>query len=136
MRHLLRGIGGVIARISDEHPGRILLIVSIVTIVAMGLASGLETKTNVQDMLPEHLPAIQSYIEVTEEFGEANTIIVLEGERDRMVEAALALIPRLEELELIYNVQGTVPMDWFLDHESWWRALQDRDGVGKRLGTG
>ncbi|MEQ6250804.1 dTDP-glucose 4,6-dehydratase [Sulfitobacter sp. HNIBRBA3233] len=24
---------------------------------------------------------------------------------------------------------------WFLDNEDWWRALQDRDGVGKRLGT-
>ncbi len=27
-------------------------------------------------------------------------------------------------------------VQWFLDHEGWWRALQDRDGVGKRLGTG
>ena len=26
-------------------------------------------------------------------------------------------------------------IDWFLSHEDWWRALQDRDGVGKRLGT-
>ncbi|MGX9353381.1 dTDP-glucose 4,6-dehydratase (plasmid) [Shimia sp. W99] len=24
---------------------------------------------------------------------------------------------------------------WYLDNESWWRALQGRDGVGKRLGT-
>lgn len=27
-------------------------------------------------------------------------------------------------------------VQWFLDHEDWWRALQDREGVGKRLGTG
>ncbi|SPH16812.1 dTDP-glucose 4,6-dehydratase 2 [Defluviimonas aquaemixtae] len=27
-------------------------------------------------------------------------------------------------------------VQWFLDNEDWWRALQDRDGVGKRLGTG
>ena len=27
-------------------------------------------------------------------------------------------------------------VQWFLDHEGWWRALQDRDGVGRRLGTG
>lgn len=27
-------------------------------------------------------------------------------------------------------------VQWFLDHEDWWRALQDRDGVGQRLGTG
>ena len=25
---------------------------------------------------------------------------------------------------------------WYLDNEDWWRALQDRDGVGQRLGTG
>ncbi|HPE24857.1 dTDP-glucose 4,6-dehydratase [Albidovulum sp.] len=27
-------------------------------------------------------------------------------------------------------------VQWFLDHEDWWRALQGRDGVGERLGTG
>ncbi len=27
-------------------------------------------------------------------------------------------------------------VDWFLDHEDWWRALADRDGLGRRLGTG
>ena len=25
---------------------------------------------------------------------------------------------------------------WYLDNEPWWKALQDRDGVGTRLGTG
>jgi dTDP-glucose 4,6-dehydratase len=27
-------------------------------------------------------------------------------------------------------------VDWFLANEDWWRALQDRDGVGRRLGQG
>ncbi|MEM9344181.1 MAG: dTDP-glucose 4,6-dehydratase [Pseudomonadota bacterium] len=27
-------------------------------------------------------------------------------------------------------------VDWFLENEDWWRALQSRDGVGQRLGTG
>ena len=27
-------------------------------------------------------------------------------------------------------------VDWYLANEAWWRALQDRDGVGRRLGTG
>jgi dTDP-glucose 4,6-dehydratase len=26
-------------------------------------------------------------------------------------------------------------VDWFLANEGWWRALENRDGVGKRLGT-
>jgi dTDP-glucose 4,6-dehydratase len=24
---------------------------------------------------------------------------------------------------------------WYLDHETWWRPLQDRQGVGQRLGA-
>lgn len=28
----------------------------------------------------------------------------------------------------------TRTVDWYLDNEAWWRALQDRDGVGERLG--
>lgn len=27
-------------------------------------------------------------------------------------------------------------VDWYLDNGAWWRALLDRDGVGRRLGTG
>ncbi|KMK63948.1 dTDP-glucose 4,6-dehydratase [Puniceibacterium sp. IMCC21224] len=27
-------------------------------------------------------------------------------------------------------------VDWYLENEGWWRALQDRQGVGQRLGTG
>ncbi|MEP4037183.1 dTDP-glucose 4,6-dehydratase [Pseudophaeobacter sp.] len=27
-------------------------------------------------------------------------------------------------------------VQWYLDNESWWRALQNREGVGQRLGTG
>jgi dTDP-glucose 4,6-dehydratase len=27
-------------------------------------------------------------------------------------------------------------VQWYLDNEEWWRKLQDRDGVGKRLGAG
>ena len=25
-------------------------------------------------------------------------------------------------------------VQWYLDNEDWWRALQNRDGVGARLG--
>jgi len=27
-------------------------------------------------------------------------------------------------------------VQWYLDNEDWWRALQNRDGVGARLGKG
>ena len=33
-------------------------------------------------------------------------------------------------------VEGlTRTVDWYLENEDWWRALQTRDGVGRRLGT-
>ena len=31
------------------------------------------------------------------------------------------------------GIEQTV--QWYLDNESWWRALQNREGVGKRLGV-
>ena len=34
---------------------------------------------------------------------------------------------------LAQGLEKTV--QWYLDNEDWWRALQSRDGVGKRLGT-
>ncbi len=116
MRKLLKNVAGVLARTSDEHPWRVLGLVIVITIAAGALTRDLELKTNVVDMLPTQSPTVRSYIEVIEEFGEANTIVALEGERDRMVEAAQYLIPRLDSLELIYNVQGTFPIDYFLDH--------------------
>ena len=35
----------------------------------------------------------------------------------------------------VFGVQAH-NVDWYLENEDWWRALQDRDGVGKRLGNG
>jgi len=116
MRAVMRQLAEGLARLSVERPGRVLGAVGLTTLVAMGIAGGLEMKTNVVDMLPTHSPAVQSYLEVIDEFGEANAIVVLEGERDRMVEAAEFIIPELEAMDLLYNVQGTLPLDYFIDH--------------------
>jgi predicted RND superfamily exporter protein len=105
-----------LARQSEEHPFRVLGLVAIITLAALPLAAGLEMRTNVVEMLPTHSPVVQSYLEVIERFGEANTIVVLEGDRDRMVEMARDLVPRLRELELLYVVQGELPVGYFLDH--------------------
>jgi len=130
MRKILKNIGGVLARNSDEHPWRVLGLVIVVTIVAGALAQGLEMNTNVVDMLPTQSPTVQSYIEVIEEFGEPNTIVVLEGDRDRMIETANYLIPRLDSLELLYSVQGTLPIDYFIDHGL---LLVDEDDIDRTL---
>ena len=53
-----------------------------------------------------------------------------------------AIDPTRVRLELGWKPSVTLDqglemtVDWFLGNESWWRALENRDGVGKRLGSG
>lgn len=57
-------------------------------------------------------------------------------------DARYAIDPTRIRTELGWRPSVTVEeglartVDWYLENEVWWRALQDRDGVGKRLGTG
>ncbi len=55
-------------------------------------------------------------------------------------DARYAIDPRRMREELNWRPSFTVDeglrqtVQWYLDHEDWWRALQARDGVGERLG--
>jgi len=57
-------------------------------------------------------------------------------------DARYAIDPTRIRTELGWRPSVTVEeglertVQWYLDNESWWRALQDRDGIGLRLGTG
>lgn len=57
-------------------------------------------------------------------------------------DARYAIDPTRMQTELGWRPSVTVEeglartVDWYLDNEDWWRALQSRDGVGQRLGTG
>ncbi len=57
-------------------------------------------------------------------------------------DARYAIDPSRIRTELGWRPSVTVEeglektVQWYLDNESWWRALQDRAGVGQRLGTG
>ncbi len=57
-------------------------------------------------------------------------------------DARYAIDPTRMQTELGWRPSVTVEeglaltVDWYLNNESWWRVLQDRDGVGQRLGTG
>ena len=56
-------------------------------------------------------------------------------------DARYAIDPTRMRTELGWRPSVTVEeglrrtVQWYLDNESWWRALQDRAGVGQRLGT-
>ena len=57
-------------------------------------------------------------------------------------DARYAIDPSRIRAELGWRPSVTVEeglektVQWYLDNEAWWRALQNRDGVGQRLGTG
>ena len=57
-------------------------------------------------------------------------------------DARYAIDPKRMREELDWRPSVTVDeglrqtVQWYLDHEDWWRALQARDGVGERLGAG
>lgn len=57
-------------------------------------------------------------------------------------DARYAIDPSRIQNELDWRPSVTVEeglrktVQWYLDNESWWSELQDRQGVGKRLGTG
>ncbi len=57
-------------------------------------------------------------------------------------DARYAIDPRRMREELGWRPSYTVDeglaqtVQWYLDNEPWWRALQGREGVGKRLGRG
>ncbi|MFC6689681.1 dTDP-glucose 4,6-dehydratase [Jhaorihella thermophila] len=57
-------------------------------------------------------------------------------------DARYAIDPSRIRAELGWRPSVTVEeglrrtVQWYLDNEPWWRALQTRDGVGRRLGTG
>ena len=56
-------------------------------------------------------------------------------------DARYAIDPTRIRTELGWRPSVTVEeglartVQWYLDNEAWWRALQSRDGVGRRLGT-
>ena len=57
-------------------------------------------------------------------------------------DARYAIDPTRIQTELGWRPSVTVEeglrrtVQWYLDNEDWWRALQNREGVGTRLGTG
>lgn len=56
-------------------------------------------------------------------------------------DARYAIDPTRMQTELGWRPSVTIEeglektVQWYLDNETWWRALQNRDGVGTRLGT-
>jgi predicted RND superfamily exporter protein len=89
-----------LSRIHVEHPWRVLIIVGIITVIAMGLASQLKMSMLMSDTLPENDKRTLEYDKVLKEFRTAtNIIVVAQGAEDRIKKFADELAPQLTELK-------------------------------------
>lgn len=78
------------------HPGRMLLIVLILTIILTMLSSNLSITMRWSDLLPEDDPRTVQFNRILDEFVSASSIVVVvQGEENRMKEFADRLVPRL-----------------------------------------
>lgn len=94
-------------------------------------ATNLELVTKICAILDEKRPGNRSYAEQI-------TFVADRPGHDQRYAIDPARISRelgwRPSVTLDEGLEKTV--QWFLDHEGWWRSLENREGVGKRLGQG
>lgn len=82
------------------HPWRMLLIVSLLTLIFAGFASQLKMTMRTSDLLPEGDPKVLQFNEIIDEFSTAtNLIVVVQGEERRIKEYADTIAPLILELK-------------------------------------
>jgi len=93
----------ILRRLAHWHAGypwRMLVIVSIITIVLMICAGQLTTTMRVSDMMPEKHPRVVEFNRVTREFATAtNLTVVVQGEEQNIKAYADLLAPKILQLK-------------------------------------
>ncbi len=84
----------------SDHPWRMFLIVSILTLMFAGFAGQLKMTMRTSDLLPEGDPKVKQFNEIIDEFSTAtNLIVVVQGEEKRIKEYADAVAPKILDLK-------------------------------------
>lgn len=105
-----------LTRLATRKPGWTLGFVGLTTVASLALAEHLELRMNWTDLLPEGDRTVQLYRDVQDRFGEPSIVVALEGDRDAIVAMAEELVPRLQTLDVLHNVWGKLPVEFFRDH--------------------
>jgi len=105
-----------LTNLATRKPIWTLSFVGLLTVVSVVLAEHLVLRMNWTDLLPRGDRTVQLYRDVQDRFGEPSIVVALEGERDAIVSMAEELVPRLEELDELYNVWGKMPTEFAKDH--------------------
>lgn len=107
---------GAIAKRTYKNYKLILVLAVLVTVLAVWSASTLTLDMSYASMLPENSKVSQRYIEVTENYGGMDNLVILletkEGERERKEGLAQEIAKDLEALESIEYVAFELDIDW------------------------
>lgn len=122
----------------EDHADALLLVVQKGKIGRTYNIGGENERTNLQ--LVQTLCALLDDMQPREDGASYATQITFVEDRPGH-DARYAIDPQRIREEL--NWRPSVPVEeglrrtveWYLNNENWWRALQDRQGVGERLGT-
>ncbi|UWR55138.1 dTDP-glucose 4,6-dehydratase (plasmid) [Phaeobacter inhibens] len=123
----------------EDHADALLLVVSKGRVGRSYNIGGENERSNLE--LVETLCAILDEKRPREDGGSYKDQITFVTDRPGH-DARYAIDPSRIRDELGWRPSVTVEeglektVQWYLDNESWWHALQSRDGVGQRLGTG
>ena len=122
----------------EDHADALLLVVSKGRVGRSYNIGGENERSNLE--LVETLCAILDEKQPRDDGGSYKDQITFVTDRPGH-DARYAIDPSRIRDELGWRPSVTVEeglertVQWYLDNEDWWRALQGRDGVGKRLGT-
>jgi len=117
-----------LAALAARRSGAVLVVATVLTLLALILASRLEIKTSFKDTLGPDDPVAQQQTYLEQNFPGVNTVmVVIEGaEPERLVEVARALeagfLERPDQVRSVYLEQ---PLDFFVSHGLLYQPLDD-----------
>jgi len=130
-------VSAILARLVTRFPGRILLGSLPLLVLAVMAAGRIETKTDMQDLLPGDNPQIVAYNEIDRLFaGGTLAIVTVEGtDRQRMIAAAEEVVRRVRNDEVLIPLTRAV--NFGLDEDfliRWALLMQEPDDLERTLG--
>ncbi|MFC2081388.1 RND family transporter [Bacteroidota bacterium] len=103
--------------IATRYNGWVLLGALIITIITIGLASGLKLTTRWSDLLPLDDPMVQEFDKIINDFKSAsNSIIVVQGEEQQIKTFADDIVPLIKQMDDVKWVEYKMNKEFLANH--------------------
>ncbi|MFC1567102.1 RND family transporter, partial [bacterium] len=124
---LLKKWGAFIAK----YPKLILMFGFIILVLAGFLASKLTMETSWSDMLPQNDPMVREFDDIMHEYTNAtNTMLVVEGDEERIKEYAHFIAPKLKALtEYVKRVDYKIEEEFIKNHALMLSKAKDIESI-------